>query len=160
MRISKPDYFMLMAQVVAMRATCKRRSVGCVLVDYNDHVIATGYNGVPKGMPHCIDTHCPRADCISGQGLDLCDAIHAEQNALLQCGDVSKIKSCYTTTFPCIHCLKLLMNTNCRFIFYQQDYPNYNELEVKWAMSHEQRNCIRVSKSYSIEDLTCQIGNV
>lgn len=148
MRISKNDYFMLMAQVVSLRGTCKRRQVGCVLVNIHDHVMATGYNGVAKGMQHCIDFPCPGADCLSGQGLDLCEAIHAEQNALLQCSDVLKIKDCFTTTFPCIHCLKLLMNTSCNNIYYLQPYSGAEISFIMWSKAN--RNIKQLQRTHVI----------
>jgi dCMP deaminase len=140
MRPSKEEYFMSMANLVASRATCVRRAVGCVLVNKDGHVLATGYNGVPRGMPHCIDgDHCPGSRESSGQGLDQCLAVHAEQNALLQCRDVREIDTAYVTTSPCIHCLKLLMNTSCRVIVYREAYKgsvfNNTEASVLWNQS-------------------------
>jgi dCMP deaminase len=151
MRITKQDYFMLMAQVISMRATCARRSVGCVLVDWRDHVIATGYNGVPSGMPHCISKPCPGATAPSGTGLDLCEAIHAEQNALLQCKDTNLIKACYCTTLPCIHCIKLLMNTSCQFIFFLELYSNSKEIIDRWNKSSLEREVEQLPNLYKIE---------
>ena len=124
MRPTQDEYFMEIAKVVAKRSTCARRSVGCVLMDQRKHILATGYNGVAAGRPHCIDEPCPGACSESGTDLDLCEAIHAEQNALLQCPDVGGITVCYVTVFPCVHCTKLLLNTGCRKIVYAQEYPN------------------------------------
>lgn len=53
MRISRDEWGLRLAEVTALRGTCLRRQVGCVLVDYGGRVLATGYNGVPRGMPHC-----------------------------------------------------------------------------------------------------------
>ena len=72
-----------MAELVAERSTCRRRKVGCVLVDSNNHVVATGYNGVPTHFPHCLDEPCEGATAPSGESLEKCLAVHAEQNALL-----------------------------------------------------------------------------
>lgn len=153
--MSRPDidtYFMRMATLVATRSTCLRRTVGCVLVNARSHVIATGYNGVAAGLPHCnklIDKSssvngtiniligannkypnaCEGATLPSGEGLDKCQAIHAEQNALLQCRDVYEIFSCYTTTLPCITCAKLFLNTGCQRIVYGETYPHQAEVE-------------------------------
>ena len=151
-RISKPDWFMLMTQVISMRATCSRRQVGCVLVDNHDNVISTGYNGVARGMLHCTEYPCPGADCLSGQGLDLCEAIHAEQNALLQCSDVNKIKDCYTSTFPCVHCIKLLMNTSCLNIYYHEPYPGMEQGNKLWLKSSSNRLIFSTWKKYYIEE--------
>ena len=84
MRLAVDDYFLKMAELAALRSTCARRQVGCVLVDSNNHVAATGYNGVPKGFVHCLDVPCIGADAQSGTRLDECYAVHAEMNALLQ----------------------------------------------------------------------------
>jgi len=122
-RPSKNIVFMEMAASIARRSTCARRSVGCILVDNNSHISGTGYNGSARGASHCIDSPCPGADSPSGQDLDLCEAIHAEQNALLQCKDVNNIYACYCTAAPCITCTKLLMNTTCQVIYYTESYP-------------------------------------
>lgn len=132
-RPSKVQYFSAIALLVASRASCIRRKVGCVLIDERGFVLSTGYNGVPAGKPHCIETgQCKGAREKSGQGLELCEAIHAEQNALLQCKDTMAIHSCFVTATPCIHCLKLLMNTGCKKIYYIEPYPD----RQKAAMSH------------------------
>jgi len=104
------------AKLLARRATCSKLQVGCVLVDKAGRILATGYNGVPRGCPHCIDVPCAGANAPAGA--DLCEAVHAEQNALLQCKDVDKIDTCYVTYMPCMRCTKQLMNTSCRSIVY------------------------------------------
>lgn len=126
----RPDidtYFLQIASLIATRSTCLRRSVGCILTDDLNHILSTGYNGVARGMPHCNEptdfyldgvpcnygNKCSGADARSGNKLEECGAIHAEQNALLQCHDVQKIVTAYITTTPCLHCMKLLMNTSC-----------------------------------------------
>lgn len=123
-RISVDQYFLRMADLVRSRGTCARRRVGCVLTNSRKHVLATGYNGVAAGLPHCTDDPCPGATCPSGTGLELCEAIHAEQNALLQCRDVWAIDTCYCTASPCITCIKLLLNTSCRRIVFAESYAH------------------------------------
>ena len=130
-RISKDEYFSELASLVSRRGTCARRLVGCVLVSGRGHVLATGYNGVPRGHVHCIDHHCPGAGLPSGTGLDQCEAIHAEQNALLQCKDVNDIDTAYVTAMPCMTCTKLLLNTSCRRIVYVEPYP-HEEARLLW----------------------------
>lgn len=117
-------YMMGMAMMAASRATCFRRSVGCVLTNPLNHIIATGYNGVPRGMVHCGVRKCPGADAPSGQSLDGCMATHAEQNALLQCRNVEEINKAYVTASPCITCTKLLLNTSCKEIVFLEEYPH------------------------------------
>lgn len=123
MRPSKDQYFMSMALLVATRATCPRRQVGCVLINHRGHVLATGYNGVAAGVRHCTEHNCPGACMPSGQGLEMCEALHAEQNALLQCRDVFTIDTAYVTASPCVTCTKLLMNTSCQRIVFLDEYP-------------------------------------
>lgn len=118
------DYFLAMAKLVSYRATCYRRAVGCVLADSSNHVLATGYNGVASGEPHCIDEPCAGSKLPSGTGLDKCEAIHAEQNAILQCRNVADIETAYITVSCCITCTKLLMNTGCKRIVFISAYTD------------------------------------
>jgi len=115
-------YFLRMAYLVSERGTCARRKVGCVFVNKRNHVIATGYNGNPSGFIHCINQPCDGAKSKSGEDLDKCQAIHAEQNALLQCKDVYDIDRVYTTLEPCVHCIKLLLNTSAKQIIFGEKY--------------------------------------
>lgn len=117
-------YMMGIAMLAASRATCSRRAVGCVLVNRLNHIIATGYNGVPRGMVHCGTLKCPGANAAPGQSLDGCMATHAEQNALLQCRNVEEIDTAYVTASPCITCTKLLLNTSCQNIVFLEEYPH------------------------------------
>lgn len=122
-RMHLDEYFCTMATVSALRSTCMRRAVGCVLVNSKNQVLATGYNGVARGREHCIDVPCEGwQNSESGKDLDKCNAIHAEQNALLQCPDTDDIWTAYCTTAPCVHCSKLLANTSCRQIVFVQPY--------------------------------------
>lgn len=110
---------MHVAATLATRATCRKRQVGCVLTDERQRILSSGYNGVPAGQPHCIDTPCIGADQPSGS--DSCQAVHAEINALLQCRNVDAIHSCYVTVLPCNNCMKTLLNTPCQVIYTYDD---------------------------------------
>lgn len=121
-RPSKHETFIEVARVLAKRATCSRRQVGCVLVDVHGRILSTGYNGNPPGLPHCIDKPCAGSQCPSGQGLDLCEATHAEINALLFCPDIKKIHTAYLTVSPCIQCVKALATTSCNEIYFIEEY--------------------------------------
>src|SRR4051812_7976140 len=103
--------WLIVADMISLRGTCARRRVGCVLTDEHNRVLATGYNGPASGQPHCITSPCAGATLPGGTGLDSCEAIHAEQNALLQCTDVQRIANVYCTASPCIHCVKMLLAT-------------------------------------------------
>jgi dCMP deaminase len=133
MRASADQYFMEIAKLVATRGTCVRRKVGAVLVNSRRHILATGYNGVPRGMVHCLDRPCLGAFEQSGQNLDNCLASHGEANALLQCKDVNEIDTLYVTVSPCVQCTKLLMNTSCRRIVFAELYPH--EASKVWWLS-------------------------
>jgi dCMP deaminase len=113
-------------------------------LDTAGFILSTGYNGVAAGLPHCneelkdaydnIPYHphaCPGSTSPSGTDLDACEAIHAEQNALLRCKDVTMIDTCYITVSPCITCVKLLMNTNCLRIVFEKEYP-HPQAKVLW----------------------------
>lgn len=84
-RISKVDTYLNVAEVFAYRSTCIKRKYGAVIVK-NDAVVSTGYNGSPKGYENCCDIgECPRMGMHQGEGYGICRAVHAEQNALLNC---------------------------------------------------------------------------
>lgn len=133
MRPDKDTWCLRMAALVAERATCARRRVGCVLVNSLGHILTTGYNGPPRGFQHCdAESPCGGAGLPSGTGLELCEAVHAEQNALLQCKDVALIDTCYVTTAPCVTCVKLLLNTSCRRIVFSESYPHADAAYELW----------------------------
>lgn len=138
-RPSRDLYFTMMSQLVATRATCLRRSVGCILTDIEGRVLATGYNGVARGVRHCNEGHpCAAAHAQSGMSLDGCGAIHAEQNAILQCRDPDRIFTCYVTTSPCVTCVKLLMNTGCRRIIFAERYAHDEASKRLWTLSRQE----------------------
>lgn len=131
-RPTSDEYFLTMAILASMRGTCARRRVGCILTNTQNHVIATGYNGVASKQPHCTSIPCPGAMAETGKDLDKCYAIHAEQNALLQCKDVREIFTCYTTVAMCVTCTKLLLNTGCKRIVFLEPYQQSNISEKLW----------------------------
>ena len=112
-RIDTDKYFLEIARTVAKRSTCMRRSVGCVLVDSQNHIVATGYNGVPTKFTHCLDSPCEGAFSLSGTDLDLCNALHAEVNAFLQLRS-DDVLTAYLTVSPCFSCAKMLANSNVK----------------------------------------------
>jgi dCMP deaminase len=123
-RPSRDQTMLKLASTLAERSTCGRRQVGCVFTDVHGRVLSMGHNGVAKGQQHCTENPCPGASCPSGTGLDLCQAIHAEQNALMFCSDVMKIHSIYITASPCVHCVKMLLNTSAQEIHFIEEYPH------------------------------------
>ncbi len=131
--MSRPDWeltMMAMAVTVSLRATCVRRKVGCILVDKYRRIVATGHNGVARGHQHCNIHPCPGAQAQSGSQLEDCLAIHAEQNALMHCADISMLEFAFCTTEPCAHCLKMFCNTSVRRIFYMDKYPMSSAMKI------------------------------
>lgn len=128
-RISWDEYFMNMAELASRRSTCIRRQVGAVIVKDNQ-VLATGYNGAPKGLPNCCDLNeCLRETLHvpSGQRHELCRAVHAENNAITQCavnGVSCKGGTLYVTDSPCVMCLKQIINAGIVKIVAKKIYPD------------------------------------
>jgi dCMP deaminase len=143
-RPTKKVTFLRMARLLSEQSTCARRNVGVIMTDHNHRIVASGYNGNAKGLPHCINVNCAGAIHKSGSALDLCEAIHAEQNALMQCNDINRIHSVYCTTAPCMHCLKMLLNTNAQNIYFLDSYPNMHESENMWIQSIRGRHLEQV----------------
>lgn len=130
--IQRPSWhktFMDIAEIVARRSTCLRRQVGAVLVK-DKRIIATGYNGAPKGLAHCIDKgHCLRTqgNVPPGKMHELCRAVHAEENCIIQAGvfGVSTTgASLYVTHFPCSLCARSIINAGIRQVYYLHGYPD------------------------------------
>jgi dCMP deaminase len=129
--LKRPDideYFLKIAAVVAERSTCLRHHVGAVAVK-NKHILSTGYNGAAAGCKDCLELGCLRnqLNIPSGERHEICRAIHAEQNAIIQAAlhGVS-IEGCtiYCTHTPCILCAKMLANAKIqRFV----SFGKYND---------------------------------
>ena len=119
-RIPWNQYFMSQAILLSMRGTCKRLSVGAILVR-DDRIIAGGYNGSVSGDVHCLDEGCYVVDghCLR--------TIHAEMNAILQCakfGIATDGAEIYVTDFPCLQCTKMLLQAGIKKIYYLRNYHN------------------------------------
>lgn len=125
-RPSKKLWLMNIAVTVSQRASCIRRSVGCVIADRDFKVLATGYNGPPTGQPNCLPTQvlCAGAFKVGRKTLDECSAIHAEVNALARLENPSRAYYCFTTTSPCVACCKALLASSVQEIYFRDLYPN------------------------------------
>jgi len=134
-RPSWDEYFMQMAELTAQRSTCLRRHVGAVIVK-DKHIIATGYNGAPKGLSHCGELGgCLRQKMgiPSGQRHELCRALHAEQNAIIQAatlGQSIEDASIYITHQPCVICAKMIINAGIKRIVVKEGYPDELSVEI------------------------------
>ena len=119
---------MRIAQLVAERSTCLRRKVGAIAVK-EKRILATGYNGAPAGLPHCLDIGCLREQLKipSGQRHELCRGLHAEQNVIIQAavhGVSIAGATIYCTTQPCLICTKMLINCGITAIYFAEGYPD------------------------------------
>jgi dCMP deaminase len=132
-RPSWDTYFIEIAHLVKTRATCPRRQVGAVIVR-DRRILATGYNGAPRGLSHCPENGhlndfpqgCMRAGhCIR--------SLHAEQNALLQAamiGVACEGATMYVSCQPCNMCAKMIINAGISKVIYEGDYPDDFSVEL------------------------------
>jgi len=127
-RPSWDEYFIRIAHLVKTRSTCLRRQVGAVIVK-DKNILATGYNGAPSRIAHCIDIGCLREKLgiPSGERHEICRGLHAEQNAIIQAalhGTGIKGSTIYCTNLPCIICSKMIINAGIERIIYEEGYPD------------------------------------
>ncbi len=120
------EYFMQIAQVVALRSNCSRRHVAAVIVK-DRRIISTGYNGTPRGIRNCCEGGCPRcsSDTPSGTSLEECLCSHGEENAIVQAayhGIAVKGATLYTTFSPCLLCAKMIINAGIAEVVYRERY--------------------------------------
>ena len=128
---TRPDwdtYFMNFARLAEKRSTCLRRRVGAVIV-LDKMVLATGYNGAPKGVPHCGEVGCLREEknVPSGQRHELCRGLHAEQNAIIQAayhGVSIRGGTIYCTFKPCVICIKMIINSGIQRVLFLGEYDD------------------------------------
>lgn len=115
-RISWKEYFSRITQAAAQRSTCPRGTVGALVVKDNE-IRGTGYNGAPKGMPHCTEVGCALDET------DHCHrAVHAEINAIIQAGKETEGATLYCTHRPCINCCKAIIQADIKKVVYIKEY--------------------------------------
>ena len=135
MRATWDEYFMEIAERLQTRSTCLRRQVGAVIVKDN-RIITTGYNGAPSGLMHCSDMgYCEREklNIPSGQRHELCRALHAEQNAIIQAANMgvsTQGATLYVTLQPCVICAKMAVNAGIIKIVYKGTYPDELSMRI------------------------------
>ncbi len=127
-RLSWDEYFMEITKLVARRATCLRRQVGAILVR-DKKILATGYNGAPTGLDHCLDVGCLRQErnIPSGERHELCRGLHAEQNAIIQAayhGVSIRGSTLFCTNLPCSICTKMIINAGITKVVYLDGYAD------------------------------------
>lgn len=127
-RPSWDEYFIKIAALVAERSTCLRHHVGAIIVK-DRRILTTGYNGAPAGLSDCLELGCLRNQLgiPSGERHEICRAIHAEQNAIIQAGkhgeDIDG-GTMYCTHSPCIVCAKMIVNAGIKRLVTYTDYPD------------------------------------
>ena len=145
-RVSKENYYLDIAQTVATRSTCLRKSFGAIIVK-NDTIISTGYNGAPRGRRNCSDLHtCIRDDLKipRGERYELCRSVHSEANAIIAasrdrmlgatlymaCLD-SKTGELVPNTNSCAMCKKLILNAGIEKVIIRNTPTEYRVIEVR-----------------------------
>lgn len=125
-RPSWDEYFMGIAVAAAKRSTCLHQQVAAIIVK-EKQIVSVGYNGNLPQQPHCLDIGCARDGVPSGQRMELCRGVHAEQNAIAMAarfGNAVKGACLYTTLFPCSSCAKLIIRAGIVEVIYGTDYPD------------------------------------
>ncbi len=133
-RISIDEYFLKLASVVAERSTCKRHKVGAIAVK-DKKILTTGYNGAAAKVKDCLELGCERDEkgIESGTRHEICRAIHAEQNVIIQAaqhGINLEGATVYCTHSPCIICAKMLVNAKVKKFITFGDYPDQEFLKL------------------------------
>ncbi|MFO7635753.1 MAG: cytidine/deoxycytidylate deaminase family protein [Clostridia bacterium] len=148
-RPSWDSYFMDIVELVKTRSTCLRRQVGAVIVK-DKRILSSGYNGAPSNCRHCAEIGCMREQMQipSGERHELCRAIHAEQNAIVQAAysGVSLVgATMYVSLQPCSLCAKLMINAGIERLVFKGSYPDdlamqlLNEAGIKLVIYEEER---------------------
>jgi len=129
-RIPWDEYWMNIVYDVARRSTCLRRQIGALVVKH-DIIVSTGYNGAPRGFPHCLEGGCRRdlLNIASGERHEECVGVHAEQNALLQAGRDAQDATLYVNAYPCKICAKLIINARLQRVVISGEYSDTEGLE-------------------------------
>lgn len=145
-RRSKPNYYLDIAQAVAVRGTCIRRKFGAIIVN-NDSIVSTGYAGAPRGRKNCCDLNFCLREKMSiprGERYELCRSVHAEQNAIiaaprdqmlgadlyLACIDPSD-GSLVGGTCCCSMCKRMVINAGIRRVYVRDTADKYSIYDVQ-----------------------------
>jgi len=136
MRRALEQYLLDLAVVASSRCTCPKRSVGAVVANDRNIVVATGYNGTPRGLPHCSDTcDCGGIHLSAPESYAVCLAVHAEANALLAAGKDAVGGTLALTCAPCRDCAKLIVNAGIRKVIFYTGHRLFDAPDQKWSAS-------------------------
>jgi len=153
MRTDKENYYLDIAETVAKRSTCLRRQYGAIIVN-NDEIIATGYNGAPRGRKNCVDMNkCLRDELKipSGERYELCRSVHAEANAIISAarrdcvgatlylaGRNTKTQELLTDTTSCAMCRRLIINAGITRVVARIGEAEYTVTNVRdWIFNDD-----------------------
>ena len=143
-RVSKENYYLDIAETVSERATCLRRRFGSIIVK-NDSIIATGYNGAPRGRKNCTDLcSCKRSEMgiPRGERYELCRSVHSEANAIISASREEMLGAtlymCCTLpdgsiapdTANCMMCKRLIINAGIEWVVIRDTKETYRKIKV------------------------------
>ena len=124
--LSWDQYYLNMLPSVAARSKCHRRKLGAIIT-VDNHIIGMGYNGPPPGYPHCNPCVKEAMNIPSGEGLDVCPATHAEQNAIAFCaqhGISTRNATMYIGATPCTVCAGMIIGAGITKVVVSSVYPD------------------------------------
>jgi len=155
-RPSWDEYFIKIAALVGERSTCLRHKVGAIIVK-DKRIVSTGYNGAVKNVKDCLEKGCLRDELKipSGTRHEICRAVHAEQNAIIQAafyGVDTRNATMYCTHTPCMICAKMIVNAGIKEIVTYNNYPDANALELLKEANVQLRKIERPSEVINFKD--------
>ena len=130
MRPNLDVYYLRLAHLAASRAGCPKRSVGCVITDHQNRIIATGYNSPPRDLPTCFEVPCGGTD---PEGEGVCVSAHAEISALISCRDIQSAKTIYISCSPCVSCMQAIMCTPIERIVFSEYHKTWGQSRKIWT---------------------------
>ena len=153
-RTSKINYYLDIAESVSKRSTCLLKKYGCIIVK-NDEIIATGYNGAPRGRINCNDLgYCTKKKILPDEhhgGYDACRSVHAEQNAMLSAPRKDMIGATMYITgvdaqtgkyvengMPCSMCKRFIINAGITKIIHRDTKTKYREIDVQTFIDNDE----------------------
>ena len=145
-RVTKPNYYLDIAQTVLKRSTCLRKRYGAIIVK-NDAIVSTGYNGAPRGRANCIELgFCVREhlNIPRGERYELCRALHAEQNAIINAsreqmlgatlylvGEDSQSGELLTDVCSCAMCKRMIINAGIDKVVIRTSPDTFVNIDVR-----------------------------
>ncbi len=152
-RVDKNNYYLNIAETVAARSTCLRKTWGAVIVNH-DEIISTGYNGAPRGRKNCSELgKCIRNELNvpRGERYELCRSVHAEANAIISASRQEMLGSTLymvginlddnnyvKNSSSCSMCKRMIINAGINKVIVRDDKKNYRTINVQdWIDNDE-----------------------